>query len=75
MASRSHWLTEARTLRTKRPAALRVSICSPTESSAAFPGAKYRSTRVPRSTSLRAGSRHRGADREVKHRMSATAPS
>jgi hypothetical protein len=30
MASRSHWLTLARTFNTRRPAALRVSICSPT---------------------------------------------
>ena len=40
IASRSHWLTEASTLSTRRPAALRVSIFSPTESSAALPGAK-----------------------------------
>jgi hypothetical protein len=33
---------------TKRPSALRVSICSPTEGRAAFPGAKYFSTRWPR---------------------------
>jgi hypothetical protein len=30
MVSRSQWLTDARTLRTSLPAALRVSICSPT---------------------------------------------
>jgi hypothetical protein len=39
MASRSHWLTEARTLSTSRPAALRVSICSLAErTSAAYAG-------------------------------------
>src|SRR2546421_12718897 len=37
IASRSHWLTEASTLSTRRPAALRVSIFSPTESRGALP--------------------------------------
>ena len=45
-------LTLASTFRTSLPAALRVSICSPTESSAAFPDAKYRSTNEPKSTTL-----------------------
>ncbi len=40
IASRSHWLTLASTLSTSRPAALRVSICFPTENSAALPCAK-----------------------------------
>src|SRR5438132_4390021 len=52
-ASRSHCDTDAGTFRTSRPAALRVSICSLTESSAHLPVPKYRSTSLPRSETLR----------------------
>lgn len=40
MASRSHCDTDARIFSVSRPAALRVSICSPTHRSANMPGAK-----------------------------------